>query len=157
MTDPRTVPPRGETVDPEVDASFRLPAHIASNPELVNLHRQWIADLRAESSGLPMHTVQSFLLERIATMYVVMRHEELADRTDRSEWTPRLFKEYTDQWLNMVKEWNKVLSSGHEQLREQVLRESEKIATEALALIEDDETRRRVRLHFKERYAAIGL
>lgn len=137
------------------DAAFRLPALVADDPELAALHTEYVNALRAESAGLPMHTVQQFLLERIATMYTVIRYREINPGDDVA-WTARFSKDYTDQWLGMVKEWNKVLSSGHEALRAQVLQESEQIALESLALVEDPETRQKLRRHFKERYAALG-
>lgn len=162
MTDPTST-----EAAPETELAFRLPAALADDPELVEMHREWVNKLRAESAGLPMHTVQEFLLERIATGYVMLRHREIHTpdllevddpvvRTRLRVTAERNDKDATDQWLSMVKEWNKVLSSGHEQLREQVLRESEQIALDALSLVEDKDTRQKLRLHFKERYAAIG-
>ena len=137
----------------ELSVIFRLPADVVENePELAELHLEWIDRLRSESRGIPMHTVQEFILERIATKYVMLRYREL-----HGGWVGvNSEKDAHSQWLDLVKEWNKVLAAGHEQLRDAVLQQAEQISREALELIEDDETRRTLRRHFKERFASIG-
>ena len=147
-----TTAPIPEETPPQRDV-FRLPAYVVeAAPELVALHREWIERLSSESRGIPMHTVQEFLLERIATKYALIKFHEIVNdwRGVRSE------QDANAQWLDLVKEWNRVLAAGHEQLRDSVLREAEEISRDAIAMVEDEETRRRLRLHFKERFAALG-
>ena len=114
--------------------------------------------LIVEARGLPMHTVQEFLLERIVTMYTTIRYRE----TRPAEWgdgaaRARVAAIYTGAWLDMVKEWNKVLASGQQQIREQIMAEVEKILTEGLKTVEDEDTRRELRRHFKESFAKLGM
>lgn len=119
---------------------------------MVSMYHRWIRALTAEARGLPMHTVQEFLLERIATKYVIMKYRER-----NNEWLGvRTENDFTAQWLDLVKEWNKVLSSGQDKLRDAVLEEVQGIALESLQMIRDEDDRKRVRLHYKERFAALG-
>lgn len=148
--------------------ALRLPAEVRDDPDLVALHQEWVNKLKAEAMGLPMHTVQQFLLERIATLYVMIRYRELhdpveepedeslRDRRLRVESAMAREKESHATWLALVREWNKVLATGNEQLRDAVLAEAEKIALDAVALVEDTTVRQTLRRHFKERFAAIG-
>lgn len=135
-----------------LERAFRPPTYISDDPELFALYEEMVRRLRSESMGIPMHTMQEFLIERIATRYVIIRYREehgwLGINTE---------KEFNQQWLELVKEWNRVLAAGHEKLRDAVLRESEEIALAGINLIRDPEDRQRVRLHFKERFARAGL
>lgn len=138
-----------------MQAAFSLPAGVKDDPELSALHRQIIEQLRSESMGIPMHTVQELMLERIATEYVLIKWRE------QSEGWVGLGIGAEDKakthWKNLVSEWNKVLASGQETLRNALVQEVTKISMEALELIEDDESRKAVRLRLIERFAAIGL
>ena len=145
-----SLPPEDEA--PELGVAFQLPADVLAKPELAELYLTSVRKLQAESRGIPMHTVQEFLLERIATKYVMLRYHEIYGgwRGVNSE------KDATAQWLDMVKEWNKVLATGHEQLRAAFLDEFTSIAMKGVELIEDKPTRQMLLLHFKEQFAAAG-
>lgn len=138
-----------------MQAAFALPAGVRDDPELVALHRQIIQQLQAESMGIPMHTVQELLLERIATEYILIKWRE------RSEGWVGLGVGAEDKakthWKNLVSEWNRVLERGQETLRNALVAEVTKISMRVLEIIEDDETRKAVRLRLTEDFAAIGL
>jgi hypothetical protein len=72
-----------------------------------DLPEQWyamwdglIADMRRESQALPMNTMMSLLVERIATMYVMTRQREDAGETDWDQ-----LKEMQKLWLNFMSEF----------------------------------------------------
>lgn len=135
------------------DLAIRLPAEVAADPRYVALYQEWLEKLRAEAVGIPMHTVQQFLLERIASGYVVIRYRENEDT-----WaTPTMARGANAHWLDLVKEWNKVLAANQELQRDAVARAAEQAALDSLSMIEDPELRGRLRQHFKERFSAIGL
>lgn len=142
-----------EEIIQDLGDEFRLPDSLVDEyPELLRLYAGYIESLRSEAMGLTMHTVQTFLLERIATMYVIMRWHDLTNA-----WVGRFsHKEFMSTWMDLVKEWNKTLSSGQAELRSTVLRQAEEITFEALSMVEDETTRQNLRRHFKERFAALG-
>ena len=147
-----TSTPDDGTAPEDLGPQFRLPDYLQEDAGLVTLYHDAIKALQAESRGLPMHTVQEFLLERIATKYVIMKYRE---RT--YTWAGvNSEKDFGAQWLDLVKEWNRVLSSGQDKLRDAVLADAERITLEGLQLIEDDETRKKLLLFYKEKYAALG-
>lgn len=101
---------------------------------------------------MPMHTVQEFLLERIATKYVIMKYRERTDswRGVSSE------RDFSSHWLDLVKEWDKVLASSQEKLRDAILAEVEGIVIEGIQQVPDDNIRKSLRLYFKEAFAQLG-
>lgn len=134
-----------------LERAFRLPEHIASDPELLALHDELLRRLRQEAFGIPMHTAQELLLERIVTRYLLIKYR------DEHGWVGvTAEKDANAQWLDALKEWNRVLQSSNEQLRDALMREVTKISLEAVELIEDQETRQKVRRHFSTKYAALG-
>lgn len=137
---------------PELGPQFELPLAIADDPEMVVLYHDSIRKLISESRGLPMHTVQEFLLERIATKYVIMKWRERSNT-----WVGvNTEKDYASGWLDLVKEWNKVLASGQQQLRDAIMSEVEVLLVEGLEQVADDATRKTLRLYFKEAFARLG-
>lgn len=137
---------------PPLSPAFRLPPEIEADRDLALLYREWLDRLGAEAMGLPMHQVQEFLLERIASRYVIIKFREL-----HGSWVGvNSEAEANKQWLELVKEWNKVLASGQQELRNAVLKQAQEIALEGIQLIEDSEERKKVRLFYKEKFAAIG-
>jgi hypothetical protein len=59
-----------------------------------------VTDMRRESQALPMNTMMSLLVERIATMYVMTRVREDAKDTDWDQ-----LKEMQKLWLNFMTEF----------------------------------------------------
>ncbi len=136
-----------------IERAFRLPDYIEEDDDLRALYEDMVRRLRAESMGIPMHTAQELLLERIATKYVIIRYRETHGWVGLGV---NAEKEANQQWLEMLKEWNRVLAAGHEQLRDAILREAENIALDAVSLLGDPDDRQKIRRHFKERFAALG-
>jgi len=134
-----------------LERAFRLPEYIAQDPELLALHDELKSRLRAEAFGIPMHTAQEILLERIVTRYLIIKYRE------EHGWVGvNTEKDFNAQWLDLLKEWNRVLQVSQEQLRAALMEEVTKISLEAVELISDASERQRVRRHFAEKYAAIG-
>lgn len=142
-----------ESSDTQFGIEFSLPEEISAHQEYVDLYHSWVERLLQESAGFPMHTVQTFLLERIASRYVLMRFRERHGSTSSATAERMSFA----QWLDMVKEWNKIIAANNESTRDVVIDESMQIALDALQMVEDPVLRDKLRVHFKERFAAIGL
>lgn len=145
-TDPLDAPPADE-----LDRAYRLPDYIAEDTELSDLYDTLVQRLRAEALGIPMTTAQYLLIERIATKYVIIRYRE------QTGWLGvNAEKETNQQWLDLLKEWNRVLTTSQEQMRNALLEQVQKIAVDSVSLIKDREDRQNVRRHFQEKFAAIG-
>lgn len=143
-------------LDPEIPddlaRAFVLPAWVQENEGLTELHEAIVTRLRREAAGLPMNTVQQLLLERIAFNYVVLKYREEAQDWGRGEQ-----KDFNTWWLSMTQEFNKLLMANQDKMREALLLEVQKIVTNAVSLITDDEQRRAVRRHLANEFAAIDL
>lgn len=138
---------------PPVDGlarAFQLPPAIAGNEALTELHAEIVARLRREASGISMNTVQTLLLERIATQYVTTKLRE-----EQGQLSLRDMKEQNAAWLSMTQEFNRLLLASEDKLREAMFREMQEIILGSLELITDDETRRNVRRHLAGEFAAI--
>lgn len=97
-----------------------------------------------------MNTVQTLLLERIATQYVTTKLRE-----EQGQLSLRDMKEQNAAWLSMTQEFNRLLLASEDKLREAMFREMQEIILGSLELITDDETRRNVRRHLAGEFAAI--
>lgn len=154
-----TSEPREQPDGPPARAGLpEAPEWIREDPTLVALYDESMQNLIVEARGLPMHTVQEFLLERIVTMYVTIRFRE----THRAEWgagaaSTRAEQIYTGAWLDMVKEWNKVLASGQEKMREAILADVEKLMLAGIETVEDPETRKGLLRFYKTSFARMGM
>ena len=145
-TNPLDAPP-----DDELERAYRLPDVIAADEELQALYDTLVQRLRTEALGLPLTTAQYLLIERIATKYVIIRYRE------QTGWLGvNAEKETNQQWLDLLKEWNRVLASSQEQMRAALLEQVQKITLEAVTLIKDAEDRQNVRRHYQEKFAALG-
>jgi hypothetical protein len=131
---------------------FVLPPEIVDhNGDLVGIYEELVGNLRAEAFGIPMTSMQVLLIERIATKNVLIKHRE------RVGWLgTNAEKDANSQWLDLVKEWNRLLAQGHEAMRERLLEQVEKITADGVKLIEDTETRQKVRNFYQEQFAAMG-
>lgn len=138
-----------------MQAAFRLPSWIQDDPELVALHTEILARLQAESMGIPMHTVQELLLERIATGYVEMKWRESG--VGWAGLGVGAEDKFRRSWKDLLSEWNRVLERGQETLRDALVQQVTTITMRSLELIEDDENRKAVRLRLTEDFAAIGI
>jgi len=135
---------------------------IFDHPELDDrwqgMYQEMIAQLRSEAAGLPMSTVQSLLIERIAYdyVYIRMREEEMHTGDSSSSFNrPNVHKEYNNFWLDMTKEFHKVLNSGQDKLRQALLLEIQSVVSKAVDTIPDNSIRKSVRLALAEGFAEI--
>lgn len=146
MTDPLDSAP-----DDAFDAAFQLPEVIVNDASLRALHAEIVTRLRREAAGLPMSTVQNLILERLATLYVWIKYKE---RT--GGFTDNQQKEFNKDWLDLAREFNKLLMAHQDKLREAMLIELQSIVIEGSKLIKDDEDRRQFRLFLSEKFAEQG-
>lgn len=135
-----------------LESAFSLPEYVREEyPELGDLYDEMISNLRAEAFGIPMSSMQVLLIERIATKYILIKYRE------RVGWVgTNAEKDANAQWMDAVKEWNRLLAQGHEQMRDRLLEQIEKITSDGVNLIEDAESRQKVRSFYQEQFAAMG-
>lgn len=133
--------------------AFHLPADA---PESYHtLHAEIVQRLQAEAAGFPMNTIQTLLLERIAYTYTVIRMKEdgVAQRFLRANEA----RDYNSFWMSMTQEFNKLLSSGQDKLREVLLLQVKDVVDDAVNSVEDEDTRKKLRLALSEGFASINL
>src|SRR5688572_8166031 len=112
MSDPVTTALQSSGLE---EAFVMPPALLDGHPDLIGLYEELVANLRAEAFGIPMTSMQVILIERIATKYVLIKYRE------REGWLGvNAEKDANSQWLDLVKEWNRLLAGGHEQMRERL-------------------------------------
>ncbi len=135
-----------------LDAAFDLPERFEETPEMASLYHTVVENLRAEARGIPMNTVQTLLLERIAFNYVSLKIAERDGDLD-----PSKIKDLTKFWLDMTTEFNKQLAAGHEKLREALLLQISDMVMERLRTVPDRDTKMQLILSMKEGFAEMGL
>lgn len=139
-----------------LDDVFTLPQWV-EDEGLRGLYDELVARMRAEAAGMPMNTVQTLLIERIAFNYVVMKYKERNQGTERGFIRASEQKDFNTWWLSMTVEFNRLLMTNADKLRESLLIEINNVLTAGLSQIKDDEERRAVRRHFAEAFAALNL
>lgn len=135
------------------DMLFSLPRHIMADERYRALYEEISLRLRTEAMGIPMTTMQTILIERLATKYVIIRYKE------ENGWGEGINteKDANAQWSDLMKEWNRLLAAGHEQLRDALLAKMEEIAKGAVDLFDEREPRQNLRRYFNEQFSALGL
>lgn len=138
------------------NSAFQLASEIAESPDgerYTRLYDEMIDHLRAEAAGLPMNTLQEILIERIASTYVTIRYRE-----DNESWKgTRQQKEFNDYWLDLTKEFNKLLKSGTDEILEKRMIEVENALFEALPMITNKEERQAMRMFLGEKFMEMGM
>lgn len=132
--------------------AFKLPPSISDSPEMTQLHTEIVLRLRREASGLSMNTVQQLLLERIATFYVQtkMREQEGVGVKE--------LKDLNSFWLSMTQEFNRLLTSSQDKLRDALFLEIQKVLESALKeTVVDPDTRKKLRLRLAGDFASLDL
>jgi hypothetical protein len=133
--------------------AFQLPTFIQEDAGLSGLYDYMVDQLRREASGLPMNTLQQLLIERIASFYVHIKYkEENAGFT-----TANQQKEYNTEWRNLLVEFNRLLTASDDKLRTALLTEIQKLVTDSIRLVTNDEERRAVRRELAGGFAALQL
>lgn len=145
--------PLDEAPPDDLARAFRLPEWVTEDQSLVDLYQAIVRRLRTEAAGMPMNTVQQLLLERIAFNYLVLKHKE----EHNGFTTPTQQKDFTQWWLAMTQEFNKLLMANQDRMREAMLAQVQDIVSGVIATVEDDETRRALRRQLSERFAAADL
>lgn len=130
------------------------PAHIRGT-RWEPVYNEIVQRMRNEAKGLTMNTSQELLIERIATFYVEVRFREEDDTLPPL--TMKEHAEFNKNWLDMVREFNKLLLSGQEKLREALVMEIQTILINRLSLIKDPEQRRELRRALQEDFARLGV
>lgn len=133
-----------------LERAFRLPEDW--DGELADLHQQIVQRMRREAAGLPMNTVQQLLMERIATSYVQAKMRE-----ETGVLTMKDIKDQNAAWLAMTQEFNKLLQSGQDKLREALFAEIQTIILNATEEITDPESLRNFRRRLAGDFASIEL
>ncbi len=133
-----------------LERAFRLPEDW--DGELADLHQQIVQRMRREAAGLPMNTVQQLLMERIATSYVQAKMRE-----ETGALTLKDIKDQNAAWLAMTQEFNKLLQSGQDKLREALFAEIQTIIMNATEEITDPESLRNFRRRLAGDFASIEL
>lgn len=149
MTETRPAP---SSTREGIDRAFNLPEILQGDRELVDLYESIVLNLRTEARGIPMNTVQTLLLERIAFNYVLLKRGER-----EGDLTPNQVKDLTKFWLDMTTEFNKQLAAGHEKLREALLLSISDMVVEKIGVVKDPEIHRTLLRELSEGFAEMGL
>lgn len=93
----------------DLDAAFELP-EIVTDPKLRALYEVLVHRMRDEAQHIPMNTIQQLLIERIAYNYIVLRSKERGELGGFN--TASIQKDFNTFWLDMTREFNKLLGKG---------------------------------------------
>lgn len=137
-----------------LERAFELPAYIAEDEVLSDLYAAMVDRLRHEADGLPMPTMQHILMERIATKYVLIKYHEYTGWTGMGVSAER---DANAQWLDLVKEWNRLLAAGEEKLRDALLLQMSDIFIAAVEELDKEEDKRKMRRVLSASLAKAGL
>ena len=136
-----------------LEGAFVLPSYLAEEPRYATLYATMTARLRQEAKGLPMTTIQTLLLERIATFYVLIRYRE-----DTETWAGvNQQKEFNAYWLSLSAEFSKLLAQGEDKRREALVNEIETMVLRAMEVITIKEDRQAVRKLLSEGFARLEV
>lgn len=132
-------------------ALFRPPSEIVGNAEWVRLFEMQVAQLRRDAAGLPLDMAQSQLIERTATTYIRLKWYETNGGLSSAQLTA-----LNELYLKFVAQFQKILQTSDEQLRQDLLLKSMDICERAVDQFEDQSVRHTLRQHFKTEFAALG-
>jgi hypothetical protein len=116
----------------DLDSIFTLPEDEDLTDDLRTMYEVIIARLRREANHLPMSTIQTLLLERIARNYIVLRLKESRAPGQGGFAHATAQKEFNTFWLSMTVEFNRLLRASDAGGYEQTMREFASILTETL-------------------------
>lgn len=131
---------------------FRLPSEVEGDERLTAVYQEVVNQLREEAADIPMTTVQNLLIERIASLFVIIKvHDE------NGTWLPRQQREYNALWLSMSAEFNKLLLASQEVRYAATM---DKIRTAVIAAanrLPEPEMRSKMREFLAEEFQKAGL
>lgn len=131
---------------------FELPERLQGDERLVRWHAEIVTRLRREAQGLPMKTIQTLLLERIAYNYVQMRSREIDETTSARE-----RREESQFWMSMTQEFNRLLEKHQDKLLNKVIDDVQRILDEVLPDITDKTERQQITRKLTEMFANLEL
>jgi hypothetical protein len=138
-----------------LDDAFTLPPELVDNPRLQRLYEVIVSRMRRESQGVPMNTIQTLLMERIALNYIVMKAREqglinplsVAAQKDHQTW-----------WLAMTAQFNKQLNKATEmEVKEKILLEVTNVIINVLSKVPDPKLKLQLKQDLMAGFEAAGI
>lgn len=154
--DPENLP----EFDPEgfldsLDAAFTLPPEITNDARLQRLYEVIVSRMRRESEGVPMNTIQTLLMERIALNYIVMKAREQGLLNPLSA---AMQKDHQTWWLAMTAQFNKQLNKATEmEVKEKILREVTNVIVNVLSKVPDPKLKQQLKSDLMAGFEAAGI
>ena len=137
---------------------FLPPVEIRESPEWVERFNALVRSLRRDSSGLPLDMAQTMLIERIASTYIRLLWFQATGGMSDAQ-----LDKLNEMYLKFVTQFQKILQSSDEALRQDLLKKSMDICQGAVDKFDDpsakllgSEVRQVLRQHFNSEFAAMG-
>jgi hypothetical protein len=138
-----------------LDAAFTLPEQITNDVRLHRLYEVIVARMRRESDGVPMNTIQTLLMERIALNYIIMKAREQGLLNPISATAQ---KDHQTWWLAMTAQFNKQLNKATEQeYKDKLLREVTNVIISVLSKVEDPKLKAQLKNDLMAGFEAAGI
>lgn len=148
---PLDAPPLGDAME----IAFDLPAHIAEDDRLSTLYNELRSRMRQEAEGIPLATNQLLMLSQIALGFVEMKYNDQHQRWP--EMGVNAKKDARTYWLDLVKEWNRLLKDNKDDLQFVYQEKIKKILIDGTKKIQDPDNRRDVWRFYQEQLAAVSV
>jgi hypothetical protein len=154
--DPENFPEFDPTGDlNSLDDAFTLPEWVTADTRLRRLYEVIVDRMRRESEGVPMNTIQTLLMERIALNYIVMKAREEGTLGTLSA---AATKDHQSWWLAMTAQFNKQLNKATEQeFKEKILREVTNVIISVLSKVEDPKLKAQLKNDLMAGFEAAGI
>lgn len=153
MTDIAPSPVTNDMTDESaLEVLFQPPFEVRENEQWTAAFHATIRSLQRDASGLPLDSAQRQLIERIATVYVRWKWAEATGSLSENQ-RDMLHKQY----LGMLTQFQRVLLASEEVLRQDLIAKFSKIFVGIPEIIQDDDTRKKVRSFIREQTAALGF
>lgn len=137
---------------------FRAPAEIRGNAEWESMFTAQVTQLRRDAAGLPLDMAQGQLIERISSTYIRLKWYEFTGGMSATQ-----LLDLNKLYLAYVAQFQKILQSSDEALRQDLLLKSMDICERAVDKFEvldkeytGTEVRQTLRQHFKTEFASMG-
>lgn len=138
-----------------LDAAFTLPPELTEDVRLHRLYEVIVSRMRRESEGVPMNTIQTLLMERIALNYIVMKAREQGLLNPLSAAAQ---KDHQTWWLAMTAQFNKQLNKATElEVKEKILREVTNVIVNVLSKVEDPNLKKQLKADLMAGFEAAGI
>jgi len=138
-----------------LDSAFTLPEQVTADSTLQHLYEVIVDRMRRESEGVPMNTIQTLLMERIALNYIVMKAREQGLLNPLSAAAQ---KDHQTWWLAMTAQFNKQLNKATEQeYKDKILREVTNVIVSVLSKVEDPKLKLQLKNDLMSGFEAAGI